>query len=96
MFSTLTRHNRNMTEQETIQALQDKVKEMEALAKSLYYAFCTLHLFSKCKNHRDEPCTETCSFKNSKEFVFGELADKLTFPQPNPEAVYPKGRYQGD
>jgi hypothetical protein len=87
-----------MTEQETIQALQDKVKEMEAMQKSLYYAFCTLHLFSKCKNHVGVPCTETCSFKNSKEFVFGELAEKLPFTQtqPNPEAVYPKGRYHGD
>jgi hypothetical protein len=87
-----------MTEQETIQALRDQVKEMEAMQKSLYYAFCTLHLFSKCKNHRDVPCTETCSFKTTKAYVFGELAEQLPFTQtqPNPEAVYPKGRYHGD
>lgn len=109
VVSTLRRNNRNMTEQETIQDLKAQVEALKELAKSLYYNSCTMHLMGKCRGadgeHQHKNCVHTkggmhCSFHSASDWLTTELSAKFDElvgkPQPNPESVYPKGRYHGD
>ena len=90
-------------------SVEEQLEEMTALATSLYYTLCTLHLTGKCKGadgeHQHSNCLHkkgemSCSWDGARNRFLGELSDRvrelIKFPSPNPDTVYPKGRYHGD